>query len=294
MIFAVGFVPITNLLGGTQAAWIKVGLVLGAIAMLGLFIGFITTKEESVGRVIKKDEHVPIAQGIKPLITNKYWVIMTLAQLVAHVSYGLSQSTNVYYARWIFGDESIVGIMGIVGFVPALLGFFITGPLVRKFGATKVVKYALLLGIVGAIGRAVFPYSFVAVCIFGGLNSLATMPFMMVSNVLVSNAADFKEWRSGKKIVGLVNSASSFGAKVGSGIGAGLIGIVLELGGYLSNSPTQSESAIDSVFAISIWIPGALIIVLLLLMMAYNLDTKYPRFREELTKRRAAQEQTKQ
>ena len=109
---------------------------------------------------------------------------------------------------------------------------------------------------------------------------------MMVGMVLVADVADFEEWKSGKQIVGLVNSASSFGAKVGAGIGAGLIGWVLALGGYQADAAVQSQSALNSIMTISIYIPGALILVLFILMCMFDMNKKYPNYREELMQRR--------
>ena len=289
MILSVAFIPITKALGGTQAAWIKAGLVLAAVAMFGMFICFKVIREEdsSQSAANSSAQSVSFAKGLKLVFTNKYWIIMALAQLVANICYGLTGATNSYYARWIFGDESIVGIMGLIGFLPTLLGFFIVSPLVKKFGPTNVVKWALVLGVIGAVGRSLMPRNFWAVCGFGALSGISTMPFMMVGMVLIANVADFEEWRSGNQIVGLVNSATSFGAKVGSGVGAGLTGWILEWGGYVGTAAVQTESAIRSIFAVSIWLPGILTLILLLLMMAYDMDKKYPNFRKELQERHA-------
>lgn len=106
--------------------------------------------------------------------------------------------------------------------------------------------------------------------------------FMMVGMVLIANVADFEEWRNGQPMVGMVNSASSFGAKVGSGIGSGIIGWVLALFGYASQAAEQSASALQGVLVISNWIPGIMIAILLVLMLAFDLDKKYPHYREEL------------
>lgn len=269
MIFSVAFIPVTKALGGTQAAWIKAGLVLAAVAVLGMFVCFKVIHEEVEGNQNagkNESKAVPFVKGIKLVFTNKYWVIMALAQLIANICFSLTGATNSYYARWIFGDESIMGIMGLIGLLPTLLGFFLVSPLVKKFGPTNVVKGALVLGVLGAIGRSLMPRNFWAVCIFGAMTGISTMPFMMVGMVLVANVADFEEWRSGNQIVGLVNSATSFGGKVGTGFGAGLIGWILEWGGYVGTAQVQTESAIRSIFAISIWLPGILILLLLLLM----------------------------
>ncbi len=291
MFFSVAFIPITNVLGGTQYAWIMLGLAMAGIGALLLLVCFFSAKEIRTETESIKAEHqkASFIEDLKSLFGNRYWVIMALAQLAANVTYALAGATAVYYAKWIFGDESLVGVMGAIGFIPAILGFICVSPLVKRFGPTKVVIGGLALGIIGSIGKILFPYSFLAVCIFGGLVSLSTMPFMMVGMVLVSNVADFEEWRSGKKIVGLVNSASSFGAKVGAGVGAGLIGWVLSMGGYIGSAQTQTQSALYSILAISTWIPALLIAVLFILILMFNMDKKYPHFRSELAKRRQAQ-----
>lgn len=293
MVFNVAFIPITGLLGGDQASWIKVAAVLAAAAALGMFICF--RKSEEIGytgaqAMVQETESVPFRDGLKAILTNRYWVIMLFVQLAINVVFSLTGATNSYYAKWIFGNEGLVGVMGAIAFIPALMGFVCITPLVKKYGPEKVVKIALLLGVIGSIGRTVFAESFIGTCIFAILVSISTIPFMMVGGVLVANVTDFEEWRSGKRIVGLVNSASSFGQKVGSGVGAGMIGWVLGLGGYKQTATMQPASAITSIYAVSIWIPGIMLLFTFMLMCAFNLEKKYPDFRKELLERRAQKE----
>lgn len=293
LFFAVGFIPVTNLLGGTQGAWIKIGVLIAIVAAAGMFICFKTTPECAAPskKEGEKEQTVPFTVGLRRLFTNKYWILMALAQLVANVLYGLTGSTNTYYARWIFGNENIMAVMGAIGFVPTLLGFFLIAPLVRKIGPVKVVRGAFALGILGAVIKILFPYNFAAVCAGGSLVSVSTVPFMMVGMVLVANVADFEEWRNGQPMVGMVNSASSFGAKVGGGIGAGIIGWVLALFGYASAAATQTDSALQGILVIANWLPGVLIAILLVLMLLFDLDKKYPTYREELKARREGAEE---
>lgn len=291
MFFSVGFIPLTNLLGGTQAAWIKVGVIAGVVAIAGMLICFWKTPETSTGEGTDKKEKqadaVPFGTAIRRLFSNKYWVIMATAQLIANIIYSFTASTTVYYARWIFGSEDLMAVMGIIGFIPTMLGFFIISPLVRKLGPVKVVRIGFIIGVVGAVIRILFPYSFIAVCAGGALISLSTMPFMMVGMVLIAGIADFEEWKNGNPMVGMVNSASSFGAKVGGGIGAGLIGWVLGMFGYVSQATEQTATAIQGVLVVCNWIPGIMVAIMLILMLSYDLDKKYPNFREELRARRA-------
>lgn len=93
--------------------------------------------------------------------------------------------------------------------------------------------------------------------------------------------------------VGMVNSASSFGAKVGGGIGSGLIGWVLGVFGYVSQATEQTASAIQGVLVISNWIPGVMVAMMLILMLLYDIDKKYPHFREQLHNGRTREENAK-
>ncbi len=290
MFFSIGFIPLTAALGGTQRAWILVAVVMAALGFLGMVVTFITIHESEKGRAqLNNTRDEGFIRDVGSLLKNKYWVIMTISQLIANVSYQLSSATNVYYAKWIFKDESIVVVMGAIAFLPTLLGFLIIAPLVKKFGALKVVRVGLVLGIIGTIGKAIFATNLIGVCIFGSLIAMSTMPYMMVVFVLIADVADFEEWKSGKQIVGLVNSASSFGAKVGAGLGAGMIGWILAIGGYASDASVQTKSALDSIMAISIYIPGGLISLLFIMMLAFDMYSKYPHFREELMNRKEGQ-----
>lgn len=291
MVFNVAFIPITKALGGEQTAWIKVAAVLAALAAIGMFICFWRTKEIENLNITnkKKTDSVSFLAGMKSIITNKYWVIMVFVQLTINIVFSLTGATNAYYARWIFGDEGLVGIMGAIAFVPALLGFVCITPLVKKFGPERVVKVALLFGVIGCGGRAIFATNFIGTCVAAILVSVSTIPFMMVGMVLIANVADYEEWRSGKRIVGLVNSASSFGQKVGAGVGAGMIGWILGLGNYQETAAAQPTSAITAIYAVSIWIPGIMLFATFLLMCAYDLDKKHPDIRQLLAERREKQ-----
>lgn len=85
MVIAILIIPITNLLGGDQAAWIKVGIIFAALASLAMFLLYKTSRETAdPGEVLKEEkEDVSFAEGIKLLFKNKYWVIMLLVQFSA-------------------------------------------------------------------------------------------------------------------------------------------------------------------------------------------------------------------
>jgi sugar (glycoside-pentoside-hexuronide) transporter len=285
MIIAIILIPLTNMLGGDQAAWIKVAVVLGLLSSISLYFTFLASKEKNSEGIKQEEENVPFFESIKFLFKNKYWVIMLFAQLSINMMYVLSGSTGVYYTKYILGNENLVGIMGAVGLIPVFLGFAVVGPMMKKFGLTKTARIGLALGIIATLIRCFMPYSFMAALILGGIATFATIPMMAVGGVLVNNTVEYGEWQSGKRLVGMVNSASSFGVKIGSGLAAAMIGWILAFGNYDGTLAAQPDSAITSILVLTVYLPLVLFIVTYLLLRKYDLDEKYPQIVKELAER---------
>jgi len=291
IIVAIGFIPMSNALGGDQGAWIKLGVIFAIIISASLIPAFFANKERysvDEGRQdeSRQDEKVPFFTGIKILFQNKYWVIVLIINFFIYISYGLGGVTSIYFTKWILKNENLIALLGGVGLIIVAIGFAVTNPLIKKFGVTKATRIALLIGVAASVIRAFFPYNLIATLILGSLMTFATIPYMTVGGVLLSNTVEYGEWKNGKRLVGMANSACGFGSKVGSGVGAALIGWLLALGGYNADLAEQGKAAVNSIFALCIWIPGIIMLVIFLLLGLYDLDAKYPQIVKELEERK--------
>ena len=70
----IGLIPITVALGDDQMAWIKFGIILGALSALCLFITYRFSREiyHDEGEMAQKEAKVGILEGVKMLLGNKY------------------------------------------------------------------------------------------------------------------------------------------------------------------------------------------------------------------------------
>ncbi|MCX7657417.1 MAG: glycoside-pentoside-hexuronide (GPH):cation symporter [Oscillospiraceae bacterium] len=284
MIIAICLIPITNMLGGNQKAWIIVSTIFGVLSAGSLLGTFFTAKEQCVEQ--KDEEKVSFSNSIRMIFHNKCWVIMLFVMVAVNIIYSLSSSVGVYYTKYILGNENLVALLGGIGLIPTVVGFAVIQPMIKKFGLVKAVRVSIIIGIIGTLVRIFFPYNLVVTIIFGSFVSFSTIPLMAVGGVLVNNTIEYNEWKFGKRLVGISNSASSFGSKIGSGLGAAMIGWVLAFGKYNGSLSVQPESAQKSIITLAIWIPGILLAIMYLLLRKYDLDVKYSEIIKDLEERR--------
>ncbi|MBU5351895.1 glycoside-pentoside-hexuronide (GPH):cation symporter [Paenibacillus barcinonensis] len=286
MIISIALIPVTNMFGGDQSAWIMVAVVLGVVSFIALVLTFLASKENNGNVKVVETDNVPFWESIKLLFKNKYWVIMLFAQLLINMMYTLNGSTGIYYTKYILGNEDLIGIMGAIGLIPVFLGFAIVGPMIKKFGLARTARIGMIFGIVASLIRCFMPYNFIAALVLGGIATLATIPMMAVGGVLVNNTVEYGEWKTGKRLVGMVNSANSFGVKIGMGLAAAMIGWILALGNYDGALATQTDSAITSILVLTVYLPLVIFVLTYLCLRKYDLDEKYPQIVKELEERK--------
>lgn len=292
MVIAILLIPITNMLGGDQAAWIKLGVVFAAVSLISLLILYKVTREQVTETIRpsdnKNEDDVPFGQAIGYLFKNKCWVLMLGANLLMNISYGLSAGGGTYYAKYILGDDNLVGIMGAVGLIPTFVGFILVGPLTKKLGMRKTCMLSCAIGAVACVARAFTPYSFYSCLIGGCFTTFANIPMMCLFGAMVNNCVEYNEWKFGKRLVGMTNSASSFGSKIGSGIGGSLIGWMLAIAGYNAALEIQPASVNIAIIGFGIYVPLLLFIGMFVMLKLYDLDAKYPQIIADLQARKEA------
>ena len=270
--------PLVEYFGNNASAWTKTFVVFGFVSIAAFLCTFFGTKERVRANEAgeqKVEENVPFVTGIKALFQNKYWIMMTGMLALFFLMYSVNGGATVYYAKDILGDKNLVSTINGIFNIVQILGMFFIAMLVKKFGKRNVFSLGLILDIIGML---VLNFS-------GGF-----MPIIVVSSVIrgignacggatmwamVSDTIDYGEWKTGYRTEGLVNSACSFGYKIGNGIGSALLGVILEIGGYVGNAAAQTASALTSIKICFVWIPIAVYVCGLIIMKFYHLDKEF-------------------
>lgn len=279
--------PLVELFGNTASAWAKAFVVLGAVSVAAFLINFFGTKER-VRPAVKDGEakDVPFATGVKALFQNKYWIMMTGMLALFFLMYSVNGGATVYYAKDILGDRDLVTTINGIFNVVQIVGMFFIAMLVKRFGKRNVFALGLVFDIVGML---VLNYS-------GGAMNLIVVSSVIrgIGNAcggatmwaMVSDTIDYGEWKTGYRTEGLVNSACSFGYKIGNGIGSALLVLILEIGGYVGEAAVQTAEALFSIEVCFVWIPIVVYVCGLIIMKFWHLDKEFSGILADLEKRK--------
>ena len=267
-------------------AWTLTFVVFGALEIITFMITFLFTRERVQATETKKDS-VPVSQGFKALLQNKYWFIATINLILIFVVQGVSNSAEAYYTKQVLGNSDLVGTFGVAFQLTQIICMVtFIAPLVKKFGKRNV----LLAGaVVMTIGYAIMGIGvksmqlLIAGCVLRGIGNagVSACQFAMVTDTI-----EYGEWKTGIRTEGLVNSAASFGQKIGNGLSVLILSIILNIGGYVGTAATQTAGAIMSIKAAYIYVPILLTAVQFVILLFYKLDKEYPAILADLQKRR--------
>ena len=297
MIVAIATIPVTNLLGGTQSAWIKYGVILSAAVLLLFLIcwnnghkaAFTREEESGAGMPAEPEEEaVPFGPAIGMLFRNKYWVIVLLFNLITNITNAITGSAGTYYCKWIFGNDNLVGILGAVGLVATAIGFALSKPIINKLGVTKTVSLGCLGAAAAAAIRCFIPTSLPVYIGTALLGSFIQIPLMCLYGVLLAMAVDYNEWKYDKKLVAMSSGAIGFGAKVGGGLGSLLLSAFLVIGSYDATLAAASHSMRMSIYGFSNYLPVVINLLMFFIFRGFDLEQKLPQLRAEVEARKAA------
>lgn len=296
MLISIATIPVTNMLGGTQSAWIKYGVVL-AIATLLLFLicynngrkavfaGDVQEGEEQVTE--QEEEAVPFKEAMSMLLKNKYWVIVLLFNLITAITNAISGASGTYYCKWIFGNDNLVGILGAMGMLATVIGFILSKPIIAKLGVTRTIQVGLLGAAITAAVRCFIPTNLTVYMVTGLVGSFIQIPLMCLYGVLLAMAVDYNEWKYDKSLVAMSSGAIGFGNKVGNGVSSLLLSLFLVLGSYDSTLAAATTSMRYSIYGFSNYLPVVINLLLFFIFSRFDLEKKLPAMREEIAARKA-------
>jgi GPH family glycoside/pentoside/hexuronide:cation symporter len=170
----------------------------------------------------------------------------------------------------------------------SIAGAMITAPLSKKVGKKALFIYALVFsGITNAAIIFCGPNDTGTIFTLGIVSEFAAAIFPTLFFAMLGDAADYSEFKNGRRATGLIYSAGSFATKFGGGIAGAIIGFILAAFHYNGQDHIAIQGAIPGIKMLMSWVPAVIAILGALFMTIYPLSqNKMNEITTELSRRR--------
>ncbi|HIT90090.1 MAG TPA: MFS transporter [Candidatus Merdenecus merdavium] len=283
----------------TRFGWTGMSVIFGVIAAIILIITFAFTKERNNkelnemvnkdnGKVAEKNDQptISVKESFKLLGKNKYFIFVTLIFVVNYTALGINNGLRIYYARDVLGSVTLMGTLTLCFILPKMIGNLIYPYIVKILGNWKSMILGYILEMVGLILMAVMPATTTAAFTGLVLLGIGGIPHNAGLFALVADVVDYGEYKTGVRLDGLTNSATSFGMKVGAGLGSGIVGWGLAFASYDGKLTAQTAATVASIKNIYTVVPVILFAIGVIVLLFCNLDKKAPEIEKALAEKR--------
>ncbi|MEM8508693.1 MAG: MFS transporter [Bacteroidota bacterium] len=252
---------------------------------LFLFLTFISTRERIQP---PKEQKSNLKRDFYDLIGNRPWLVLLFIGLLFNVYNSIKQGITVIYFTHYLQDQLLSASYLIALMVASILGAMATGWLGRKLGKKELFIYALLFsGAVNALLLFCGPDNVFWIFIIGTVSEFAAAVFPTLFFAMLGDAADYSEFKNGRRATGLVYSAGSFATKFGGGLAGVVIGAILAAYHYDGLDQVAIQGAIPGIIMLMSWVPAIVAVIAALVMVRYPLNqSKMDEITIELNQRR--------
>jgi len=230
-------------IGVDQSRWVTLMLLTAVVAVPLLLIQFLFTRERVT------EQHAAPADA--PTLTlrqqfahcrrSRTWIVLMLYFAITALIGALSNSAIFYYCNWVLGeynDGITQVIFYAVGNFPMGIGIFACNAVCRKLGRDRAIVCGFLLSAVGLLLCVCFPRSLPLVLLGQIIKSVGLIPSGFLGSVLLGEALDDVQLRSGQRCDGFSSSLYNSINTIAGGIATSLLNAGMAIFGYIA--PTAS------------------------------------------------------
>ena len=273
-------VKFVQILGGGAHAWKVVAIVFAIVGVIVNTISVFSVKElpeeelNGDGVVDDEIEKYGLVEAAKLLFSNKYYIMISVTYIVQQ-TYSAMLNMGIYYMTYVLLNEDLYAVFSWAINIPLIISLIITPTLVAKWkGLYKlnIVGYAI-----ATVGRALvvvaaYMHSVPLMILFTAVSSFGQGPWQGDMGAVVANCSEYTYLTKGKRIDGTMYSCTSFGTKLGGGIGTALTGWLLAASGFNGEVATQSASCLSMLHFMYLWLPVILALVITFIMTKMNVE----------------------
>lgn len=253
-----------------------IGIIAGIVGV-GLFaLSGYCVKE----RIIQKKAIQPVKELLSGLASNKPLILLLLSNLILSFA-GIGEAFSTYYYFDVLGYASLSIITSTPAFIISLFSYSLIKTAKKRFNNKTIIigsnltvgAFQLVLFFIGLHHfqniKIMLPAIILCNCItglFGGI-------FNTLPTEMLTEAADYAEWKMGVRMEGIAFSLKNSVVKVYGTLAQGLAALLLSLIGYVSSEQpiVQNNTVQRRIWIIFSLTPAVIRILCTLPICFYNI-----------------------
>ncbi len=280
-------VQFVRALGNGASAWKTVAIIYAVIGLIVNTISVFSIKElpeEELAKDKDQEEKYSLIEAAKLLVSNKYY-LMICGTYVCQQIYTAMLNMGIYYMIYILKNEDLYSVFSWAINIPVIIAMCITPMLVERMkGLYRMNLAGYILGTAGRVGVIIAGYmgSVPLMIVFTAVAALGMAPWQGDMGAVVASCSEYTWLTKGKHIDGTMYSCTSFGTKIGGGIGVALCGWLLDISGFVKTSAVQPTSCINMLHVMYLWIPMLLSLCITFIMSRMNVEGANKKLRAQM------------
>ena len=280
-------VQFVRALGNGASAWKTVAIIYAVIGLIVNTLSVFSIKElpeEELAKDKDQEEKYSLIEAAKLLVSNKYY-LMICGTYVCQQIYSAMLNMGIYYMIYILKNEDLYSVFSWAINIPVIIAMCITPMLVERMkGLYRMNLAGYILGTAGRVGVIIAGYmgSVPLMIAFTAVAALGMAPWQGDMGAVVASCSEYTWLTKGKHIDGTMYSCTSFGTKIGGGIGVALCGWLLDISGFVKTSAVQPTSCINMLLVMYLWIPMLLSLCITFIMSRMNVEGANEKLRAQM------------
>ena len=270
----IGFV---DWMGGGARGWKWVAIIYAVIGLVVNTISALSVKElpeEELEQTESLDETYSLLDAAKLLFTNKYYVMICITYILQQI-YTAMLNMGIYYMSYVLFNEDLYGVFSWAINIPLIIALVITPALVTKLKGMYKLNFAGY--IIGTVGRALvvvagYMGSVPLMLLFTAVAAFGMGPWQGDMNAVIASCSEYTYLTKKKRVDGTMYSCTSFGIKLGGGLGTAITGWLLAFSNFDEELVIQPDSCIEMLHIMYLWIPLVISLLITFVMSKMNVE----------------------
>lgn len=284
-----GTLPMVKALGqGNEQKGYQLAMVCFGLLAIVLFVAcFFMTRERVVSATPRQGT---FKKDLQHLFRNDQWVVVMLINFFLLVPLVIRSSAAAYYMKWYAGKENLITPFLVTGTVAMMLGAGCSDFLARRLPKVKAYVFVQVMVFTTSAGMYFIPaHGLAAMFVVYAIVQFFTQMGSPILWAMMSDAVDYGEHKTGRRVTALSFSGSLFSLKLGVALGGAMFGWLLGYFGYreAGTEPlAQTSQAIGGIVLLFTVIPAVWHLLVAGVALRYRLsDERCARIRRELDQR---------